>query len=466
MHLTNPTRRIAPHRRYAKKFLTLPDELLTKISDNVALEDLPNFRLTCKTLANISAKHFGEKRLAHRRFIFTEYSIRGLVDMTAHPVIGPRVKSIINITDNAKAMEVLRMYDERRTERSDFQSNHLRWLLREAIANLVHWATRITIGTFDDIQLGLQKKARHLRGYGSGREIKDLPFVRMIPLPKVSLQIIRDASRFITFFPERLVLNLRSEGTDIDTENALCDFMLAGNGQLRPTVDAIIIARYTYIAILSSQGCLTLRRKETTAQDLPEPVYCGVSLDVFDPPMRNAILSAPFRRLNLRSCKIEIRELVMVLQAFAATLQVVDMADVHFWIQDKSQAGRCVRPVLCCLRDELRLRKLILNDIRAMHIDYGDGIIIAKDRTWHSQQTIRQVLDVFVEHDMYAWDFSWKDDSGDENEDGGEVEAGHEDEDEGEAENEEDEGDGGWSKYESILRRRAKKALALALAEP
>ncbi|KAG9583415.1 hypothetical protein KCU77_g10453, partial [Aureobasidium melanogenum] len=437
MHPTNPTRRIAPHRRYAKKFLTLPDELLTKISDNVALEDLPNFRLTCKTLANISAKHFGEKRLAHRRFIFTEYSIRGLVDMTAHPVFGPRVKSIINITDNAKAMEVL-----------------------------LHWATRITIGTFDDIQLGLQKKARHLRGYGSGREIKDLPFVRMIPLPKVSLQIIRDASRFITFFPERLVLNLRSEGTDIDTENALCDFMLAGNGQLRPTVDAIIIARYTYIAILPSQGCLTLRRKETTAQDLPEPVYCGVSLDVFDPPMRNAILSAPFRRLNLRSCKIEIRELVMVLQAFAATLQVVDMADVHFWIQDKSQAGRCVRPVLCCLRDELRLRKLILNDIRAMHIDYGDGIIIAKDRTWHSQQTIRQVLDVFVEHDMYAWDFSWKDDSGDENEDGGEVEAGHEDEDEGEAENEKDEGDGGWSKYESILRRRAKKALALALAEP
>ncbi|KEQ62710.1 uncharacterized protein M437DRAFT_25646, partial [Aureobasidium melanogenum CBS 110374] len=72
--------------RYAKKFLTLPDELLIKISDKVAPEDLPNFRLTCKTLANISAKHFGEKRLAHRRFILTEYSLKGLVDMTAHPV--------------------------------------------------------------------------------------------------------------------------------------------------------------------------------------------------------------------------------------------------------------------------------------------------------------------------------------------------------------------------------------------
>jgi hypothetical protein len=52
---------------YVKKSSTLPDEHLTNISDNVTFEDLPKVRLTCKTLANIAAKHFEEKRLAHRR---------------------------------------------------------------------------------------------------------------------------------------------------------------------------------------------------------------------------------------------------------------------------------------------------------------------------------------------------------------------------------------------------------------
>lgn len=474
MPLSNPSRRVAPHRRYAKKFLTLPDELLTKISNDVAPEDLPNFRLTCKTLANISAKHFGEKRLAHRRFIFTEYSMKGLVDMTAHPVFGPCVKSIMfgthwltkdlhvlmdalkqrNITDNAEAMDILRMYDERRIERSNFESHRLRWLLREVIDNLVHWGTKITLGTFDDIQLGLQKKARHLRGYGTSRQTKDLPFVEMVPSPRIPLQVIRDACRFTTFRPERLVLSLRSEVIDPETENALCEFLLAANGQLQPTVDAIIIAKYTYIAILPTQGCLLLKRKETTIQDLCEPMYCEVSLDLFDPPLRNAILSAPFRHLSIKSCRIDIHELVLVLQTFADTLQVVEMTNVYLWVRDKYQAGHCVRPVLCCLRDDLQLRKLTLDNVRAMHEDYSSGILIAKDRKWGPQHKIRQILEVFNDHDIYAWDYSDSED---------------EIEDDGEAENDEDEGDDGahdWSKRENILRTRAKKALAIALAEP
>jgi hypothetical protein len=50
LSINPPRRKLAPHRKHAKKVLTLPDELLTNISDNVAPEDLPNFRLTCNTL--------------------------------------------------------------------------------------------------------------------------------------------------------------------------------------------------------------------------------------------------------------------------------------------------------------------------------------------------------------------------------------------------------------------------------
>ncbi|KAG9693670.1 hypothetical protein KCU95_g9310, partial [Aureobasidium melanogenum] len=479
----DPTRRVAPHRRYAKKFLTLPDELLTKISDAVAPKDLPNFRLTCKTLANVSAKHFGEKRLAHRRFVFTEYSMRGLIDMTAHPVFGPCVKSIMfgthwltkdlnvlmdalkkhNITDDAEAMIVLRIYDERRVERAKFYVQHLQRLLSDVIANLERWGSKITLGIFDDIQLGLQKKVRHVRAYGSGREIKDLPFVRMTPAPRVSLQVIQNACRFVTFRPERLVLDLGSEEMDIDTEIALCSFVLNAVGQLRPAIDTIITTRYAHIGIIPSLRLLELKQKYNSDQDSCEPMWCSVSLHIFESPLRRAILSAPFRRLSIKSCSVDIDELIMILQAFAATLQVVELIDVYLWVQNKYDAGGCIRPVLCCLKDDLQLRNLILDNVRAMHIDYSDGIVIAKERSW-SQQTIGQILDVLIDHDMYAWDHS---ESEDENEDGGEAEA--ENEDEGEAEDEENEGDNGansWSRRERVLRRRAQKAKALALAVP
>lgn len=490
-----PIRKVAPHRRYAKKFLTLPDELLTKISDNVAPEDLPNFRLTCKTLANISEKHFGEKRLAHRRFIFTEYSMRGLVDTTAHPVFGPCIKSIMfgthwltddlhvlmnalkhrNITDNAEAMEVLRMYDERRTERFSFQSGRLRSisefdrprftfqsvclsrLLSEAIINLIRLGTRIDLGVFDDIQLGLEKKARHVTGYGSSQEVKDLPFVRMSPAPKSSLQIIRDACRFTPFRPKCLVLDLRGEEVDIGTESALCSFLLNANGRLMPTIDAIITTKYAHIGIIPSMSCLEFKQKNISTQDLCEPMYCRVSLEIFDHHMRNAILSAPFRRLSITSCSVYIHELVEVLQAFAATLQIVEMSEVFLWVVEKSWPFHDICPVLCCLRDDLRLQKLTLDNIRAMHVDYSSGIRIAKDRTWTPQEKIRQALDVFIKHEMHAWDYS---ESEDESEGESEVE------DEGGKEDEGVDGPNSWSKREKILRTRAKEAKALALAEP
>ncbi|KAG9947136.1 hypothetical protein KCU85_g6031, partial [Aureobasidium melanogenum] len=476
-----PIRRLAPHRRYAKKFLTLPDELLIKISDNVAPEDLPNFRLTCKTLANISAKHFGEKRLAHRRFILTEYSLKGLVDMTAHPVFGPCVKSIMfgthwltkdlnvlmdalkenKITENAEAMNILRLYNERRVERAKFYCLSFYQLLSGIIANLERRGSKVTLGVFDDIQSGFRKKVRHVRGYGFDREIEDLQFVRMSPAPRASLQVIRNACQYTTFRPESLVLDLTREEMDKETESALCSLVLNPARQLMPTIDVIITTRYAHIGIVPSMRLLEFKRKGTPTQDVCEAMYCRVSLEIFRTPMANAILSAPFHRLSIKSCRVDIDELIEVLQAFAATLQVVEMVEVFLWVIEKSAPDHDIRPVLCCLRDDLQLQRLTLDDVRAIHEDYDGGIAIAKDRTWSTQQKIRQVLDVFIEHDIHAWDYSG---SEEESEDEGEADDGAKDQ--GEAGDEENEGYSDWERHENILRRRARKAKALALAEP
>ncbi|KEQ87490.1 hypothetical protein M438DRAFT_290090, partial [Aureobasidium pullulans EXF-150] len=226
------SRKLPPHRKYAMKFLTLPNEILLTISNAVDPEDLPNFRLTCKTLNDVSAKAFGEKRLAHGRFIFTEFSMQGLVDLTAHPVFGPCVREImfgthrvtnnlrtllnhiemLGITDNDRAMEVLRLFDEKWTRRSDFETRLLELMLGEALCNLQMWGSGVILGVFDDIQLDPQRKAAHLLGaYGSALEYASLPFRSMVVSENTALQVIRNVCRNVNFQPKSVGLYLHGE---------------------------------------------------------------------------------------------------------------------------------------------------------------------------------------------------------------------------------------------------------------
>ncbi|KAG9706630.1 hypothetical protein KCU73_g17746, partial [Aureobasidium melanogenum] len=202
-----------------------------KISDAVAPEDLPNFRLTCKTLANISAKHFGEKRLAHRRFVFTEYSMRGLIDMTAHPVFGPCVKSIMfgtdyltnrlgalmdaleshNITDPTEAMRVLQKYREGHAKRSKFWNSHdLHRMFQIALSNLLSLGTSVSLGLYNGVQESPRNEIM-LHGYGSSHEPSGLPFTEFITLDDVALRIIRKVCRVANFHPELLEFDLRGQ---------------------------------------------------------------------------------------------------------------------------------------------------------------------------------------------------------------------------------------------------------------
>jgi len=52
-------------------------------------------RLTCKAVCNVVNKPFGEHFLAHRRFILTKHILTGLVELTAHSVLGSCVRSIL-----------------------------------------------------------------------------------------------------------------------------------------------------------------------------------------------------------------------------------------------------------------------------------------------------------------------------------------------------------------------------------
>lgn len=71
-------------------FNGLPTELKKLIVHHAEDSCLANLRLANKELNALATKPFGERMLAERRFMLSEYSLQGLVDLTAHPVFGKR----------------------------------------------------------------------------------------------------------------------------------------------------------------------------------------------------------------------------------------------------------------------------------------------------------------------------------------------------------------------------------------
>ncbi|TIA27540.1 hypothetical protein D6C79_10612 [Aureobasidium pullulans] len=73
---------------------TLPPELLTHIINQVDAKDLSNLRLVSKNLQIVSTPTFGERCLHNLAFMFSEYSLQHLVQMTESG-LGRYVKKIM-----------------------------------------------------------------------------------------------------------------------------------------------------------------------------------------------------------------------------------------------------------------------------------------------------------------------------------------------------------------------------------
>jgi hypothetical protein len=77
-----------PSQRPPPTFNGLPTELKKLVVHHTEDSCLANLRLTSKELNAIATKPFGERMLAERRFMLSEYSLKALIDLTGHPVFG------------------------------------------------------------------------------------------------------------------------------------------------------------------------------------------------------------------------------------------------------------------------------------------------------------------------------------------------------------------------------------------
>jgi hypothetical protein len=374
------------------------------ISDNVAFEDLPNFCLTSKILANIAAKRFGENGLAHRRFICTEHSLNSLVDMTAHSVFGPCIKSIMfgtdhltndldvlmnalesnKITDPAKAMGILQTYRERYNRRSGFLgSQEMSSLLVEAFGNLSSHGTTVSLGIFNDVRTEYRKEDC-MPGYASLREFGGLPFQRFITSNERTFGPLRSACRMTNFRPRFFEFDLRGQEDGNGMRTALNNLLLTKSWLISRT-EICIREGEVDILILPSLNRLEFKqRPELNHLYIPENLR--FSLTSLGRPMRNAICAMHFTHLRMESCSVWFSDFMDTLEPLANTLRVVELVDVAFWgdVDPDTNVG----PILHCLKNDCRLRTLVLDNFRAMNKNYSadTGILMAKGRVWHGKQ--------------------------------------------------------------------------------
>ncbi|THY80528.1 hypothetical protein D6C92_10603 [Aureobasidium pullulans] len=94
--------------------LTLSTEILVKISEECEDSDLPNMRLVCREFCNSSTKAFGQVYFADLHVLLVEPSLDILVEITAHPIYGRCVKTIVCGT--ARTIKLVMEYVEEEEE--------------------------------------------------------------------------------------------------------------------------------------------------------------------------------------------------------------------------------------------------------------------------------------------------------------------------------------------------------------
>lgn len=308
-----------------------------------------------------------------------------------------------NITNDTEVMQVLRTYSEHWRRTSTFlRSDAPCRLLRAAFRNLVRLGTEVCVGVFGQSHSpetdfeGLFLAS----GYGSVQDYAGLPFVRLRSSPFATLRYLRAACSSTKFRPKMFVFDLDEAALDNDVEAAY-DLLLLNDGQIRSLEgqDICIIHERVDIRILSSSGLVEFQQGSTiwNVEDFAE--QCDVSTGWLGQSMKDALFATRITRFLMKSCSTNDTELIAVLQALSNTLQVVEMIDVAIWPDSEDDPN--LFPLLRFLRDNLRLQKLVLDDLRAWQTDseyknHWPVYTVAKGRFWNGRQQVREGLNVLV----------------------------------------------------------------------
>ncbi|THZ18153.1 hypothetical protein D6C91_05635 [Aureobasidium pullulans] len=232
---------------------TLPSEVLGIIVHHCDDEDLSNLRLSCKTLGTAATQPFGRRCLAERRFVFAEYSMQGLVDLTVHPVFSPCVRSLSfgicrlempkyeSASTDASRQKLSELVDKN----NDFvhSGTHMLMLV-QALQNLkAHGNLQVSLGIFDDTNKHHYGEPLY-KGYGH-----DAAYTTFSPTScegRNTLVAVINATIMSNYRPVGLQIKLTIDADilpELMEDPVVYEYLTTSSGSLNPRMDICIDTR-------------------------------------------------------------------------------------------------------------------------------------------------------------------------------------------------------------------------------
>ncbi|TIA39331.1 hypothetical protein D6C78_03387 [Aureobasidium pullulans] len=232
---------------------TLPSEVLGIIVHHCDDGDLGNLRLSCKTLGTAATQPFGRRCLADRRFVFAEYSMQGLVDLTVHPVFSPCVRSLSfgicrlempkyeSASIDASRQKLSELVDKN----NDFvhSGTHMLMLV-QALQNLkAHGNLQVSLGIFDDTNKHHYGEPLY-KGYGH-----DAAYTTFSPTScegRNTLVAVINATIMSNYRPVGLQIMLKLDADmlpELMEDPVVDEYLTTCSGSLSPRMDICIDTR-------------------------------------------------------------------------------------------------------------------------------------------------------------------------------------------------------------------------------
>ncbi|KAH0363277.1 hypothetical protein KCU65_g7520, partial [Aureobasidium melanogenum] len=417
--------------------LSLPPEIFSAVLDDVSGRDVMNLRLVCRHTSALSFHHFGLKCLTDLSFIWSLYSLQGLLDFSVHP-LGRYIKRLSFATNFIYAEKLTEDPDEQREAR--LKNTFEQWeerneLVVQALKNLQKLDVQPVLGVFD-VPLespSSGNESRHsTRRYGYGYEEfygtarSDAPSEDPKDIDNHSQPAFAHAIEYVLKAAQQAELPVRAfhvhreEGTRHNKD----DLRVLREQYFRPgefspdfelTITDLCSATgekpgYTAKNVFDTKR----QRHEFCTLPVENVVWFSQPRAYFD--NHGFVLHSPtednnhcFREISISFCDAPLDSLVGFLLGQARRLRVLHLEHIAMLYLDEDDVE--VLDFLRMMKNDLSLEYLRM--ARLSSKDDRSRLIGGHDDTWTSREEVQEGLQMYIqreENDEHSVDEEWGDD--------------------------------------------------------
>lgn len=380
------------------------------IAAAVDATDLANVRLASKQLCDASTRLFGLARLRHRRFVVSQHSLQGLVDLTAHPILGCCVESLSIGTYRMKKHHI---NTEPCSNGSHANAAALKQfpfeqtgqhcvLLSKALMNLKQHGVVPFVGVFEDvICMGLGNDF-YRQGYGYDELYGPISLQATASSRTTqTITALIEASNAVNCPVNRLAIDLQwttfepqavSRHPGLDTQ--LRSLLINDSGAIKPGVDLVF-------KLTSGQTDYDIHTLELREADQSLSLF-GISVEEFDGAdapqldeqtygsLARALYIERFEKLSLKSCEVD-KTFIKLLRAHSNTLRHLDISCTTFFDYEEEEGIR----FLTAIKDLPTLKLLRLHNLYFESVS-GAVAMVNGPETWSGSNNVVAALDELI----------------------------------------------------------------------